>query len=150
MGAQVALACDLVVASENAYFAQVFIRRGLLIDSGGAYLLPRRIGLQKAKELVFFGDDLPAREAHAIGLVNKVVPPEELASAVAHYAERLATAPTTAIGLAKQLLNRSLDADRETAFREEAFAAEINGATRDAREGLAAFAERRPPRFVGS
>ena len=149
MGAQIALACDLIVASENAYFAQIFIRRGILVDAGGAYLLPRRIGLQRAKELVFFGDDLPAREAMEIGLVNKVVPPEELASAVEHYARRLAVAPTTAIGLAKQLLNRSLDSDRETALREEAFAVEINSATQDMKEGLAAFAERRPPRFVG-
>jgi 2-(1,2-epoxy-1,2-dihydrophenyl)acetyl-CoA isomerase len=149
MGAQIALACDLIVASENAYFAQIFIRRGILIDAGGAYLLPRRIGLQRAKELVFLGDNLPAREAMEIGLVNKVVPPEVLASAAAHYAERLAVGPTTAIGLAKQLLNRSLDSDRETALREEAFAAEINSATQDMKEGLAAFAERRSPRFVG-
>ena len=149
MGAQIALACDLVVASENAYFAQVFIRRGILIDAGGAYLLPRRIGLQKAKELVFFGDDLPAPEAMEIGLVNKVVPAGELASAVAHYAQRLADAPTTAIGLAKQLLNRSLDSDRETALRDEAFAVEINSATEDMKEGIAAFVERRSPRFVG-
>ena len=149
MGAQIALACDLVVASENAYFAQIFVRRGILIDAGGAYLLPRRIGLQKAKELVFFGDNLPAREAMEIGLVNKVVPPDELASAVAHYAQRLAVAPTTALSLAKQLLNRSLDSDRESALREEAFAVEVNSATHDMREGLAAFAERRPPRFVG-
>lgn len=149
MGAQVALACDLIVASENAYFAQIFIRRGLLVDAGGAYLLPRRIGLQMAKELVFFGDNLSARDAMAMGLVNKVVPPEELESAVAHYAQRLAVAPTVAIGLAKQLLNRSLDSDRETALREEAFAAEINSATQDMKEGLAAFVERRPPRFVG-
>ena len=149
MGAQIALACDLVVASENAYFAQIFIRRGILIDAGGAYLLPRRIGLQKAKELVFFGDDLPAREAMEIGLVNKVVPPEELASAVAHYAQRVAVAPTTAIGLAKQLLNRSLDGDRAAAFRDEAFAVEVNSATQDMKEGIAAFVERRPPGFVG-
>lgn len=149
MGAQIALACDLVVASEKAYFAQIFIRRGILVDAGGAYLLPRRIGLQKAKELVFFGDDLPAREAMAIGLVNKVVPPEDLASAVAQYAERLAAAPTTAIGLAKQLLNRSLDVERATALRDEAFAAEVNAATEDMKEGIAAFVERRPPRFVG-
>src|SRR4030095_11239127 len=104
MGAQIALACDLIVASENAYFAQIFVRRGILIDAAGAYLLPRRIGLQRAKELVFLGDNLPAREAMEIGLVNKVVPPEELASAAAHYAERLAVGPTTAIGLPKPLL----------------------------------------------
>jgi len=149
MGAQIALACDLIVASENAYFAQIFIRRGILVDAGGAYLLPRRIGLQKAKELVFFGDNLPAHEAFAIGLVNKVVPPDELASAVASYADRLAVAPTTAISLAKQLLNRSLDGDRETALREEAYAAEINSTTDDMKEGIAAFVERRPPKFVG-
>lgn len=150
MGAQIALACDLIVASENAYFAELFVRSGLLIDAGGAYLLPRRIGLQRAKEIVFFGDDLPAREALAIGLVNAVVPPDQLADAVARYVERLAVAPTTAIARAKQLLNRSLDTDRETAFREEAFAVEINSATQDMKEGLTAFLERRPAKFIGS
>ena len=121
----------------------------MLPVSGGTWYLPRMLGWAKAAELIFTGRTLSAAQSLEIGLVNRVVPPEELASAVEHYARRLAAAPTTAIGLAKQLLNRSLDSDRETALREEAFAVEINSATQDMKEGLAAFAERRPPRFVG-
>jgi 2-(1,2-epoxy-1,2-dihydrophenyl)acetyl-CoA isomerase len=149
MGAQIALACDILVASEAAYFTQIFVRRGILVDAGGAYLLTRRIGLQKAKELVFFGDNLTAREAFELGMVNKVVPPEQLTEAAESYARRLAVAPTTAIGLAKQLLNRALDSDRETAFREEALSTEINAQTLDQKEGVTAFLEKRPPKFVG-
>ena len=85
-------------------------------------MLPRRIGLQKAKELVFFGDDLSAADAERIGLVNKVVPAAELEATAKEWAERLATGPTRTIGFAKRLLNRSLDIDRESAFEEEALA----------------------------
>ena len=149
MGVQMALACDLIVMSDAASFIESFILRGIMIDAGGAYLLPRRIGLAKAKELVFFGDALPAREAERIGLVNKVVHPDEFAEAVASYATRLAAAPTTAIGFAKRLLNRSLDVDRETAFQEEGMSAEANGGTQDIKEGIRAFMEKRPPKFQG-
>jgi 2-(1,2-epoxy-1,2-dihydrophenyl)acetyl-CoA isomerase len=149
MGVQMALACDLIVMSETASFIESFILRGIMIDAGGAYLLPRRIGLAKAKEMVFFGDALPAREAERIGLVNKVVHPDEFAVAVADYATRLATAPTTAIGFAKRLLNRSLDVDRETAFQDEGLSAEANGGSQDIKEGIRAFMEKRPPTFQG-
>jgi len=149
MGAEIALACDLIVASNRAYFSQIFIRRGILIDAGCAYLLPRRIGLQKAKELVFFGENLSATEAEKIGLINKAVPEDEFASAVDDFAQRLAQGPTTAISLAKQLLNRSLESNRATAFLEEALAAEINGRTDDIKEGISAFIDRRPPNFKG-
>ncbi len=149
MGVQMALACDLIVMSDAASFVESFILRGIMIDAGGAYLLPRRIGLAKAKEMVFFGDALPAREAERIGLVNKVVHPDEFAAAVADYANRLAAAPTTAIGFAKRLLNRSLDVDRETAFQEEGMSAEANGGSQDIKEGIRAFMEKRPPTFQG-
>ena len=149
MGVQMALACDLIVMSDAASFVESFILRGIMIDAGGAYLLPRRIGLAKAKEMVFFGDALPAREAERIGLVNKVVHPDEFAAAVADYANRLAAAPTTAIGFAKRLLNRSLDVDRETAFQEEGLSAEANGGSQDIKEGIRAFMEKRPPTFQG-
>jgi len=139
----------LIVASNRAYFSQIFIRRGILIDAGCAYLLPRRIGLQKAKELVFFGENLSATEAEKIGLINKAVPEDEFASAVDDFAQRLAQGPTTAISLAKQLLNRSLESNRATAFLEEALAAEINGRTDDIKEGISAFIDRRPPNFKG-
>ena len=149
IGAHLAFACDLVVAAEEARFIEVFVRRGISPDGGGAYLLPRLIGMQKAKELVFFGDDLPAPEAERLGLVNRVVPLDQLTTAAAELAGRLAAGPTKAIGMAKWLLNRSLDSDRRTAFDEEAWAQEMVVGTADAAEGLRAFAERRDPRFRG-
>src|SRR6202011_5998802 len=99
IGAHLAFACDLVVAADGARFIEVFVRRGIVPDGGGAYLLPRLTGLQKAKELVFFGDDLPASDALALGLVNRVVAPAELHDTAKEMAERLAAGPTVAIGL---------------------------------------------------
>ncbi len=149
IGAHLALAADLVVAAEGVRFIEVFVRRGLVPDGGGAYLLPRIVGVQKAKELLFFGDDLPATDALALGLVNKVVPADELDAAVDEWAGRLAVAPTRALALTKALVNRSLDSDRATAFAEEATAQELNMGTVDANEGVAAFVERRSPTYRG-
>ncbi len=149
IGAHLALACDLVVAVEEARFIEVFVRRGLVPDGAGAWLLPRLIGLQKAKEMMFFGDAVPAAEAERLGLVNRVVPADELDKVAAEWAARLATGPTRSIGLTKALLNRSLDSDRATAFREEALAQELNMQTRDANEGVDAFKERRDPDYQG-
>lgn len=149
IGAHMAFACDLVVAAEGARFIEVFVRRGISPDGGGAYLLPRMIGLQRAKELVFFGDDLSATDAAAIGLVNRVVGRDEVEETAGDLARRLASGPTKAISMAKWLLNRSLDSDRTTSFEEEAWAQEIVVSTVDAAEGLRAFAERRDPQFRG-
>lgn len=149
IGAHIALACDLVLAAEGARFIEVFARRGLVPDGGGCWLLPRLTGLQRAKELMFFGDDLPASEAERLGLVNRVVPPDELERVTGEWAARLATGPTRSIGLTKQLLNRSLDSDRATAFHEEGVAQELNMTTRDANEGVNAFVERRDPVYLG-
>jgi len=149
IGAHLAFACDLVVAAEGVRFIEVFVRRGISPDGGGAYLLPRLVGMQKAKELVFFGDDIPAAEAERLGLVNRVVPADRLEATAADLAGRLAAGPTKALGMAKWLLNRSLDSDRRTAFDEEAWAQEMVVGTADAAEGLRAFAERREPRFQG-
>ncbi|MFF3392300.1 enoyl-CoA hydratase/isomerase family protein [Streptomyces sp. NPDC002669] len=149
LGAHLAFACDLVLAAESAKFIEVFVRRGLVPDAGGAYLLPRLIGPQRAKELMFFGDSLPATEAERLGLVNRVVPDGELAKTARAWARRLADGPTRAIALTKQLVNASLDADRTTAFAAEAAAQEINMTTRDANEGVAAFVERRAPEYRG-
>jgi 2-(1,2-epoxy-1,2-dihydrophenyl)acetyl-CoA isomerase len=149
IGAHLALAADLVVAAEDASFVEVFVRRGLVVDGGGAYLLPRRIGMQKAKELAFFGDKLPAAEALALGLVNRVVPAAELAAAADEFARRLAAGPTTAISLTKRLLNASPDGDRAASFLAEAMAQEIQSTAEDSREGVRSFLERRPPEFRG-
>jgi len=148
-GMHLALACDLVLAAEESKFIEVFVRRGIAPDAGGAYLLARLIGPQRAKELFFFGDDVPAREAERLGLVNRVVPRAELPALAAEWAARLAAAPTKAIGVAKYLTNRALESDRTTALWDEAVAQELVTATEDCREGLAAFAERRPPVFRG-
>jgi len=149
IGAHLALACDLVVAAEEARFIEVFVRRGISPDGGGAYLLPRLIGIQKAKELIFFGDDLPAADAERLGLVNRVVPRAQLERVAGELAGRLAAGPTKALGMAKWLLNRSLDSDRQTAFDDEAWAQELITTTVDSSEGLRSFAERRPPEFKG-
>ncbi|MFZ0666911.1 MAG: enoyl-CoA hydratase-related protein [Acidimicrobiales bacterium] len=149
IGAHLAFACDLVIAADTARFIEVFVRRGIAPDGGGAYLLPRLIGPQKAKELIFFGDDLSAADALSIGLVNRVVERSALTDAAGEWAGRLAKAPTKAISLAKWLINRSLESDRKTAFDEEAWAQELTVGTVDSAEGMKAFAERRSPEFKG-
>jgi 2-(1,2-epoxy-1,2-dihydrophenyl)acetyl-CoA isomerase len=149
IGAHIALACDLVVATDASRFIEVFVRRGLVPDGGGAYLLPRMVGVRRAKELLFFGDDLSAAEAAELGLVNKVVPAPELDAAVAAWTDRLAVAPTRSLALTKWLVNTSLESDRATAFQNEAVAQELNMSTVDANEGVAAFVERRSPTYRG-
>ena len=143
------LACDLAVAADNARLIQVFVRRGLIPDGGGTYLLPRLVGMKKAKELVFLGDDVSAADAERLGLVNAVVPQAELAAAATEWAGRLASGPTKTIGFAKRLLNHSPDVDRATAFEEEALYVELVTATEDSKEGVASFVERRPSEFKG-
>jgi len=148
-GMHLALACDLVVAAEESKFIEVFIRRGIMPDAGGAWLLTRLVGIQKAKELFFLGDDVPAAEAYRIGLVNRLVPRSELQSTLEELAGRLASGPTKAIGLAKWLTNRALDVDRATSLHDEAMAQELLTHTLDSKEGIASFVERRPSEFKG-
>ncbi|MFJ9118061.1 enoyl-CoA hydratase/isomerase family protein [Streptomyces sp. NPDC102394] len=149
LGAHLALACDLVLAAESARFIEVFVRRGLVPDGGGAYLLPRLVGPQRAKELMFFGDALSAADAERVGLVNRVVPDAELDKTAREWAARLAAGPTRALALTKQLVNASLDGDRAAAFAAEAAAQEINMTTADAQEGVRSFVERRSPEYRG-
>ena len=148
-GMHLALACDLVVMAEEAKFIEVFVRRGIAPDAGGAYILTRLVGLQKAKELFFFGDDIPAAEAHRIGLANKVVPRADLEKTLADWAVRLAAGPTKAIAFAKWLSNRAVDSDRISAFWDEGYAQELVSGTEDSKEGMLSFVERRPPEFKG-
>lgn len=149
LGLYIALASDIIVATKEASFVEAFLARGMVLHCGGAHLLAARLGMQRAKELAFFGGRLDAEEAYRLGLINRVVEPEELEGAVNEVAARLAAAPTIAIGLSKRLLNRAVGADRATAFSDEALAMEINGTTSDSAEGSAAFGERRQPSFIG-
>jgi 2-(1,2-epoxy-1,2-dihydrophenyl)acetyl-CoA isomerase len=149
LGLHVALACDLIVASAGARFFEPLTLRGLVVDGAGAYLLPRRIGLQRAKELAFLGGQLPAAAALQYGLVNRVVAEDELEAEAEALAAQLAAAATSAIALTKRLLNESLDAGREQAFLLEAMSVELQSNAQDVTEGITAFSERRAPRFVG-
>src|SRR5262245_32649661 len=149
LGAHLVYACDLVVAADDARFIEVFVRRGIAMDAGGGFLLPRHVGLHRAKELVFFGDELSATDAERLGLVNKVVPAAELEATLTAWARRLADGPTFAIGLSKRLLNRSLQADIDTLFAEEAFSQALAANSEDMREGIRSFMEKRPPAFKG-
>ena len=149
MGAHLAFACDLVIAADNAKFIEVFSRRGLEGDALGSYLLPRMIGMHKAKELIFFAEDLPVLEAERLGLVNKVVPAEDLQATAAEWAAKLAAGPTRALSLSKWLLNQSLDSDRQAMMHAEAWAVETNTFTEDFAEGMASFRERREPNWRG-
>jgi len=148
-GMQLALACDLVVMADTAKFIEVFVRRGIMPDAGGCYLLPRLVGLHRAKELLLLGDDCPATEADRIGLVNRVVPAAELDAVVDELAGKFCALPTKAVTLTKRLANRSFESSREQSFDEEAFFQELIVATGDSQEGLAAFRERRSPDFKG-
>jgi 2-(1,2-epoxy-1,2-dihydrophenyl)acetyl-CoA isomerase len=149
-GANIVLACDLVVMADTAQLSEVFVKRGIIPDAGGCYLLPRIVGPQRAKELMFLGDALSAGDCERWGIANRVVPAAELGAAVDDLAGRLATAPSKALTMTKWLINRSSESGRHTAFEEEAYAQELVVATtNDKVEGLAAFAERRSPDFTG-
>jgi 2-(1,2-epoxy-1,2-dihydrophenyl)acetyl-CoA isomerase len=148
-GANLVLACDLVVMAEEARLIEVFVKRGIMPDAGAAYLLPRIVGPQRAKELMFFGEALSAADCERWGIANRVVPATELQAAADELAERLAAGPSKAIAMTKWLVNRSHESSRHTAFDEEAFAQEMVPATADSAEGLAAFGERRTPGFRG-
>lgn len=148
-GANLVLASDLIVMSDTARLIEVFVRRGIIPDAGGCYLLPRIVGPQRAKEMMFFGDDLSAADAERFGIANRVVPAADLAKVTSEWAERLAAAPTKTVAMTKWLLNRSFESSRHTAFEEEGFAQEMVQATEDSAEGVKAFMERRSPDFKG-
>ncbi|MGH9136707.1 MAG: enoyl-CoA hydratase/isomerase family protein [Acidimicrobiales bacterium] len=148
-GANLVLASDLVVMADTARLIEIFVRRGIIPDAGGCYLLPRIVGPQRAKELMFLGDDLAAADCERWGIANRVVPPGELAAAVDELAGRLAAAPSKAVAMTKWLVNRSFESSRHAAFEEEAYAQELVAGTDDMAEGIKAFAERRDPEFRG-
>lgn len=144
-----ALGCDLVIASDRARLYEIFPKRGLALDGGNSWLLPRLVGLQKAKELAFFGDPVPAAEAAAMGLVNKVVPADQLDAAAAEWGRRLADGPTMALALSKRLLDNSYGVSMEQALEDEARSQHISYTTEDMAEAMKAFFEKRDPDFHG-
>ena len=148
-GMNLALACDIRIASDRARFGEVFVKVGLSPDCGGGYLLWRLVGLGKATELMFTGDIIDAEEAQRIGLVNQVVPHEELEKTTTEFATRMAKGPTRAIGLAKKLLNRGMETDLATLLDFEAFAQYQTASSGDSKEGVKAFMEKREPDFKG-
>jgi 2-(1,2-epoxy-1,2-dihydrophenyl)acetyl-CoA isomerase len=148
-GANLVLACDLVVMADTARLIEIFVKRGIIPDAGGCYLLPRIVGPQRTKELMFLGDELTAAQCADWGIANRVVPAGELTATVDELAERLASGPSKAIAMTKWLVNRSHESSRHTAFEEEAYAQELVTATADMAEGIAAFGARRPPHFTG-
>jgi enoyl-CoA hydratase/carnithine racemase len=148
-GMNLALACDMRLASTAARFGQTFVKRGLHVDWGGTYFLPRLIGMAKACELIFTGEMISAEEAYTLGLLNKLVSPEELMPATYELARKLADGPPIALRLAKRALYHNQDVALRAALEFETFAQNVCRETEDAREGIRAFVEKRPPRFQG-
>lgn len=144
-----ALAADLCIASETAYFLQAFVNVGLVPDGGTTWILPRTIGRARALEMMMLGERIPAARALEWGLINRCVPDESLDAEAFALAERLATGPTVALGLIRQSLSFALDSDYAPALRNEAEAQRIAGSTSDAAEGSRAFFEKRKPGFTG-
>ena len=148
-GASLAFACDIRLAAEGASFLLAFGRIGLVPDSGATWFLPRLVGSAKAAELALLGDALSAEDAERFGLVARVVPRDELAGEARRAAMRLSGLAPRALSLTKRALQRTWALDLDEALEDEAYRQGIAGATADHREGLAAFLEKRPPRFTG-
>jgi enoyl-CoA hydratase/carnithine racemase len=148
-GLALLLACDITIASDAAKFRAVYVRRGIVSDGGITFLLPRAVGLPKAKELIFSGDTIDAREAERIGLINKVVPADRLGDDAMAYAKHLASGATKAIGLSKAIMHRGLDMDIISAFEWEAWGQQLCYQTEDFGEGMSAFLAKRTPNFKG-
>jgi enoyl-CoA hydratase/carnithine racemase len=148
-GWNLALGCDLVVATPESTFCQIFSKRGLSIDLGGSWLLPKLIGLQQAKRLALLAETIDATEAHALNLVTWVVSAAEIDAFVTDLADRLAAGPPIALAQTKALLNEGVDRTLRDALANEARAQAVNFATTDAAAAYAAFAERREPSFTG-
>lgn len=149
VGANLALASDFVVASRTARFTAAFVRRGLTPDSGGSFLLPRLVGVARAKEMLLLGEPVTAEQAYDWGLITRLVDDDELDDAAEELIGRLANAATVAVGLTKALVHRSLDASLPEALEDEAFVEELAVRSGDFKEGLAAFVEKREPQFRG-
>jgi 2-(1,2-epoxy-1,2-dihydrophenyl)acetyl-CoA isomerase len=149
-GCNLALACDITVVAEGARFSEIFVRRGLAADMGGTWILPRLIGLHRAKEIAFTGDVFSATEARDMGLINRLVPSELLLTEAKALAGKIARNAPLALRLTKEGLNRSGGMSITDAIDGEVVAQTICGSSQDAREGISAFLEKREAQFVGS
>lgn len=149
LGFQMALAADFTIAAESACFWEPFLERGFSADSGSTWLLPRLVGVARAKELLLLGRKLSGAEAASWGIIHRAVPDGELESATAALVEQLAGAATVAVGLTKRCIHRALETGLVDAMQNESFALELSSRTADFKEGLLAFGERRPARFAG-
>ncbi len=148
-GANLAFACDIVIATASASFIQAFSKIGLIPDSGGTFVLPRLIGLQKASALMMLGDKVSAAEAEAMGMIYKAVPNEEFEATAWKIASKLAAMPTKGLGLTKRLLNASLTNDLNSQLDMEETIQQEASQTHDYNEGVQAFLEKRKPSFKG-
>ena len=148
-GLNLALGCDLIVAGDDARFSEIFARRGLSVDFGGSWVLPRLVGLHKAKELVLFAEIIGAKEAQEIGIVNRVVPASELDAFVDDWAARLASGPPLALTMSKRLLDQSSAVSLAQALESEALAQNVNFQSKDTAEAMTAFVQKRDPKFEG-
>ncbi|HKA14359.1 MAG TPA: enoyl-CoA hydratase-related protein [Myxococcota bacterium] len=148
-GLNLALGCDLIAAAPSARFSEIFARRGLSLDVGGSWLLPRLIGLHRAKELALLAEIISADEAERIGIVNRVVPDGELDALVDAWAGRLAAGPPLALAMSKRLLNQSVARGFAEALDAEGMAQSVNTATEDTKEALRAFFRKTEPKFRG-
>src|SRR6266566_4327957 len=144
-----ALACDMRIAADNARFIEAFARIGLVPDAGGGFFLPRLVGLGKAMEMAMLADEISGQEAERLGLVNRCVPIDEFEEATAAFAQRLANGPTQAYALIKELMYKSLESDLETSLKLEGELQDIAVNTADYREGVKAFLEKRSPHYHG-
>jgi 2-(1,2-epoxy-1,2-dihydrophenyl)acetyl-CoA isomerase len=148
-GANLALACDIVIAADNASFIQAFSKIGLIPDTGGTFILPRLVGLARATGLAFLGDKLSAQDAQTMGLIWRVVPRDQLMDEARSLARQLATQPTRGFALTKRAFNAALTNDLGEQLELEAELQAEAAATHDFGEGVAAFMEKREPRFEG-
>jgi 2-(1,2-epoxy-1,2-dihydrophenyl)acetyl-CoA isomerase len=148
-GLNLALGCDLIVAGESARFSEIFAKRGLSLDLGGSWLLPRLVGMHKAKELALLADMFSADEAQRIGIVNRVVPDAELDAFVDDWATRLAEGPPLALQMSKRMLATAFSTSLSEALHQEAMAQAVTTHSEDTREAMKAFFEKRTPEFRG-
>ena len=148
-GLSLALGCDLVVCSDRAKLSMIFSRRGLSLDNGASYLLPRLVGMARAKEIALFGGMYTGEEALALGLINRVVPAADLDAFVDQWAATLAAGPPLALSMTKTLLQASGHSSMEEAVENEARCQAVNFASEDTNEALAAFTEKRQPTYIG-